>query len=50
MMSIYLIGFLIGQNRKTLHISSFGRFYKIEGFGGESDCEKLVGASRHKCA
>jgi len=50
MMSIYLIGFLIGQYRKTLHISSFGKFYKIEGFGRGSDREELVGASRHKCA
>jgi hypothetical protein len=48
MMSIYLIGFLIGQYRKTLHISSFGRFYKIEGFGGGSDREELVGVTHRR--
>ena len=29
-MSKYLIGFLIGYFRKTLHISKFGGFYKNE--------------------
>ena len=31
MMSIYLIGFLIGYFRRTLHIPKLGGFYKNEG-------------------
>ncbi len=36
-MSICLIGFLIGYFRKTLHIPKLGRFYKNEG-GGCGGC------------
>jgi len=43
-MSICLIGFLIGYFRRTLHIPESGGFYKNEGgFSRVTDCEELSG-------